>query len=224
LRFSQQISGFLLDIPVKAIVIACNTASSVALDYLKDKLNVPVIGVIEPGVEALIRTGARSVGILGTSGTINSGAYQNALKEGAYSGKSESQACPLFVPLVEEGWQNHPATELVAREYLQQMIENPPEALILGCTHYPLLESVLQRLLPNTRIIDSPAAVARDLTALLEIGALLNLEGSSGKNRFYITDLPQKFAHLSRQFLGYELDTVEKLPVETLERYTEKRF
>ncbi|HDR05900.1 MAG TPA: glutamate racemase [Candidatus Marinimicrobia bacterium] len=221
-RFSEQICQFLLDIPVKAIVIACNTASSAALDYLESKVTVPIIGVIRPGVKALIQRGARMVGILGTSGTINSGTYLKALEAAGFSGETESQACPLFVPLVEEGWHNHVVTEQVARLYLQQMIMHSPDALILGCTHYPLLEPVLRRLLPKTFIIDSPAAVARDLATLLEEKALLRQSDAPGSTRFYITDLPQKFEELSRQFLGYELKNLEKLPIETLERYTEK--
>ncbi|MGH7537918.1 MAG: glutamate racemase, partial [Gemmatimonadales bacterium] len=143
-RYSAEILAFLLHQGVKAVVVACNTSTAHALDYLRAYAPVPVVGVIEPGARAAVAaTASGRIGVIGTAGTVASGAYERAIKALRPDATVVSQACPLFVPLVEEGWFEHPATQLVAREYLLPLERAHVDVLVLGCTHYPLLKPLL---------------------------------------------------------------------------------
>lgn len=204
-RYSLAVARFLEGLRVKALVVACNTSSALALCDIRKALRVPVIGVIHPGARAAAAaTASRRIGIIGTEATVASGAYPEALKEylpGAFSQGSRqvllSVACPLFVPLVEEGWWRHPVAEAVAREYLGPL-RGQVDTLILGCTHYPLLKGVLRRVMgPGVRLIDSAEHTAIEAESLL--GELkLRRCGGRGERRFFVSDAPARFLRLAR--------------------------
>jgi len=192
-------------------VIACNTATAHALPALRDELPIPVVGVVEPGARAAVRaSGGGHIGVIGTSGTIRSGAYERAIRALDPDARITARACPLFVPLVEEGWIDHAVTQQIAREYLRPLIEEEINALVLGCTHYPLLKTMLCRELGGgVQLIDSAAETAA------EIGRVLreqNLEASTDadvKHRFVASDDPLQFLQLGQRFLGNAIDGVE---------------
>ncbi|MDK2976240.1 MAG: glutamate racemase [Candidatus Marinimicrobia bacterium] len=220
--FTTQITRFLLDQPVKAIVIACNTASSLALDVVRSLTDLPVVNVIDPGVqEAVNATQNGHVAVIGTTATIESGAYTARVQAVNPDIQIFSAACPLFVPLVEEGWEDHPVTQLIAREYLNPLVQQNLDTLILGCTHYPILKSVLKSILPShVTIVDSSRVVARTLKEALTFHNMLNPLEKPGTDLFYVTDFPRKFKAISSRFLGHEPSCVQKLPIETLNRYS----
>src|SRR5688572_27764858 len=166
-RYSLEILRWLLDQGVKAVVIACNTSTAHALDALQAESPVPVIGVIEPGARAAAAASRGGpVGVIGTAGTIASNAYAKAIRRARPNARVEQRACPLFVPLVEEGWFEHPAAELIAREYLGPLHDAGVDALVLGCTHYPLLKPLLQRVMgAGVRLIDSGEETASVVAA-----------------------------------------------------------
>lgn len=211
-RYAREISGWLVGEGVKAIVVACNTATAHALPVLRDELGVPVLGVIEPGArDAVAVAKGSALGVIGTAGTIASGAYARAIWALAPSATVVSQACPLFVPLVEEGWVDHPATRLVAREYLAPLVESHVRALVLGCTHYPLLKPLLSDVVgSDVVLIDSAEATARETAALLESRSLLaEASTSSPAHRFVASDAPAQFLRLGQRFLGAAIERVE---------------
>lgn len=222
--FAIQITKFLNDIPVKAIVVACNTASSYALEKLNDIVDIPVIGVIEPGVKAAnIKTNNNKVGVIGTTGTIKSNSYKNTFNTINSTVDVYSNDCPLFVPLVEEGWIEHSVTYQIAQEYLKELIKTGIDSLILGCTHYPLLEHVIKETLPSSvQIINSSTEVAREIKKVLNNNNLLNTEKDiKSMDRFYVTDFPQKFIDISKNILGYSLEDVQLVSTESLDKYSE---
>ncbi len=162
IEYSMQDAQFLINKNVKLIIVACNTASSVALDTLKDKYDIPIIGMIEPGAKlALEKTKNGRIGVIGTNSTINNKAYSEQLKELDDRMKIIEKPCPLFVPIAEEGWLDHEATDLIAKEYLQEFIDADVDTLILGCTHYPLLAETIQKIMgKNVALIDSGYAAS----------------------------------------------------------------
>ncbi len=210
-RYSREILDFLLGRDVKLVVVACNTASAHALAELKRVSPVPVEGVIEPGARAAVAAsrGGR-IGVIGTAGTIASGAYGRAIEAANGGVQVVSQACPLFVPLVEEGWLDHPATRLIADEYLAPLRSHDIDTLVLGCTHYPLLKPLLSSLLgPTIALIDSAdetaAAVSRELAA----STLHAPTTSAGKVHFVVSDAPKQFVTVGKRFLGERVRDVE---------------
>jgi glutamate racemase len=213
-RYSQEIAGFLVDQGIKSLVVACNTATAHALPVLRENLSVPVIGVIEPGARAAVaatRTG--HVGVIGTVGTIKSGAYERALRALEPSLRITARACPLFVPLVEEGWVDHEATRLIAEEYLAPLLETHVDTVVLGCTHYPLLKGVISRVLgSDVRLIDSAEETARETAAVLH-DRCLTVSSPSPRYRFIASDDPLMFLQLGQRFLG---DAIESVEVKTL--------
>ena len=210
-RYSSEIAGFLERQDVKAIVIACNTATAHALPMLRDSLSMPVIGVVEPGARAAVRRSAGGhIGVIGTEGTIRSGAYERAIRALKPDARITTRACPLFVPLVEEGWVNHPAACLVAQEYLAPLIAQEIDALVLGCTHYPLLKTLLASVLgPNVALIDSAAETAAEIGSVLRANDLEAPPGSVPDHRFIASDDPQQFLRLGQRFLGDAIETVD---------------
>src|SRR5207245_2653201 len=170
-RYASGIQAYLLGRGVKALVVACNRIRAQALDYVLERSPVPLVGVIEPGARAAVEgTRSGNIGVIGTAGTIASGAYERAIKRLRPDAQVCARACPLFVPLVEEGWFEHPATELAAREYLEPLRRAGVDVLVLGCTHYPLLKPLLGRVMgAGVTLIDSAAetakAVSRELAA-----------------------------------------------------------
>jgi glutamate racemase len=216
-RYATEAATFLEKRGIEMLVVACNTATALALDAVADSVKVPVIGVIQPGAEAVSRLSkSRKAVVVGTEATIASHAYQRALAKCGI--ESYEKACPLFVPLVEEGWTEHNVTEQVARIYLGEAFENGSEAsdtLLLGCTHYPLLKPMLRRILrPDVAIVDSAESTAE--TVAREFGfeqegepAETKLLKGSLKLQFYVTDSVDKFRRLGTRFLGYSVDCVQ---------------
>ncbi len=211
-RFSLEIARFLTRQDIKVLLVACNTASSYALDTLARHLEVPVVGVIEPPVRAALsgRDGARRVGVIGTQATVASGAYAQAIERLAPGTQVTSRACPLFVPLIEEGWVDHPVMRTVAEEYLADLRAEGVQSLILGCTHYPLVAPLIARIMgPGVRLVDSGAEAAQATAALLrERGALAEPDAVAGRepaHHFYLSDERLSFARVARAFQGREL-------------------
>ena len=210
--FSLAIANFLLTHKVKMIVIACNTASAFALSALKRRLLVPVIGVIDPGAKAALAvSSAGRIGVIGTEGTIHSHAYRAAIIRIDRHAKVFGSACPLFVPLVEEGWCDHPVTRQITGEYLAPLKKHTIDTLVLGCTHYPLLKKVLQKSIgPRIRLIDSAEATASEVAETLRSrGAAASKR--KGRQYFFVSDAPQKFKTIGQMFLGYPLRSVKKV-------------
>jgi len=191
---------------LKLLVVACNTASAVALPALTEALPIPVVGVIDPGAEAALEASrGGTVLVIGTAGTVRSGAYPAALSRAGHRGRVESRACPLFVPLVEEGWTEGPVPSEVAARYLA----DPPDdldAVILGCTHYPLLRPVIEATVGDkVHVVDGAEATAREVEQLLTHHGIRNLVGG-GVHRFLVTDAPEQMVALAPRFLGYPVD------------------
>ncbi len=213
-RYSHEIADWLIGEGVKAIVVACNTATAHALPMLRESLPVPVVGVVEPGARAALRT-TRSgvVGVIGTVGTIASGAYERAIHAIDPSARVIALACPLFVPLVEEGWIDHEATRLIASEYLAPLADADVDTIVLGCTHYPLLASLLATLTaPGVRLIDSAAETAAETGRTLRESNLAAPESTAARrHRFVASDDPARFLRLGQRFLGSAIDRVEKV-------------
>lgn len=202
-RYSLEVGRFLETRGIKHLVVACNTATALALPALEKGLSVGVTGVIEPAVRAaLAAAGTEAVGVIGTEATVASGAYQRSWRRAGGRGRMAAAACPLFVPLVEEGWWGHPVTREVARTYLTSLMRSRPRALILGCTHYPLLKPVLAAVAgKGVTLIDSGAETAREVRARLSAAGLLRASGAGGAD-YFVTDGPARFERLARRFLG----------------------
>jgi len=213
LRYSREITSFLVGQGVKAVVIACNTATAHALPTLRRELPIPVVGVVDPGARAAVRaTGSGRIGVIGTMGTINSGAYERAIRAITPDATITTRACPLFVPLVEEGWLDHDATRLVAHEYLAPMAKANVDALVLGCTHYPLLTPLLAEVLGDgVSLINSAEETAAETKRVLErLDACAN-GGASPCHRFIASDAPEQFLRLGQRFLGETIARVDTL-------------
>ena len=210
-RYSLEILDWLLAQGVKAVVIACNTSTAHALGALQQASPVPVIGVIEPGARAAIAAsrGGR-VGVIGTAGTILSNAYQRAIHARAPQLEVLQQPCPLLVPLVEEGWFEHEAARLIAADYLRPLKDARVDALVLGCTHYPLLRPLLQREMgPDVRLIDSGEETAHALEEILRRAGLLAAPGAEPSHRFAVSDDEARFRLVGARFIGERLSGAE---------------
>ena len=206
-------NNFLLKHEVKLIIVACNTSSSVALRILEKNFKVPVLGVIKPGARELVRvTKNNKVAVIGTKTTIKSRSYENEIKLLSKHIKVHSVSCPLFVPLVEEGWFENSICEQVANEYLSGLRGKGIDAIVLGCTHYPLLKPILQKTLgKEVTLVDSAAQVVKDAKRILKKEKLLSLKGKKGKVSFYVSDEPESFAASAKQFLGFKLKNIRKV-------------
>jgi glutamate racemase len=214
-RFSLEIGQFLLQEKVKMIVVACNTASAFALPALSAKFDLPIVGVIVPGAQAALNaTRSRRVGVIGTEGTIESQAYTEALKTLNSEVEVFGQACPLIVPLVEEGWLEKPVARDIVKEYLIPLLTHQIDTLVLGCTHYPLLKNILQEVAgPDIQLIDSAQETARAVARRLQDGKLEAPPASKGSRRFYVSDAPEKFEKTGRRFLGQEIPPVKLVDI-----------
>jgi glutamate racemase len=205
-RYAEGCARFLLTQDIKLLVVACNTATAHALEHLQQTLSVPVIGVITPGAKRVSRY--KRIGVIGTEGTIRSGAYERAIKAFAPAADVVQQACPLFVPLAEEGWTQHPATRLVAEHYLDKM--KNVDALVLGCTHYPLLREVIAETVGEQVVLcDSADAVSEDVRTLLKEKQLEAT--AAGAHRFFMTDLQSQFPVLAQRFFGAAITNAERV-------------
>lgn len=214
-HFSRQAASFLLSQNCKAVVVACNTASAHALDDLSERLDVPVLGVVEPGVAAAVaaRRDGR-IGLLATAGTVASGAYERALLDRDPDLELTSVSAPLFVSLVEEGWIDTKATRLIAEEYLKPFSRTAHDVVILGCTHFPVLNNVLKDILGDeVRLVDGSEATARAALKLLSAEGLRS-ETSDPQHRFFVSDAPRKFATLGPTFLGKDVGLPEQISID----------
>lgn len=214
-RYAIQIIDFLLQRKVKLIVVACNTVSSNSLDNLRKYYRVPLIGVIEPGVKmALIHTENRRVGVIGTKATIGSDMYKRLLLQKDKNIKVFSKPCPLFVPLVEEGWFNNKISLEIAHKYLDDLKRKKIDTLILGCTHYPMLIPVIKKVLNNTFLINSGKAVAEEVRNILNSNKLSADKKRIGKTVFYFTDLTPLVITLGEKILDEKIKNIKNISLE----------
>ena len=213
IRFSIENILFLLKQEVKLICVACNTVSSIALPAIKNHFRVPIVGVLSPGArEAVYATKNKRIGVIGTNATITSQAYEKEIRMLDPTIRIVSQACPLFVPFVEEGWLNGRAVEDVAKVYLTSLKKAGVDTIILGCTHYPLLKPVIRKVMGQAVVlIDSAKQVATEVKQILANEALLEAKSHRPDRAFYVSDGPAWFSGLAKRFLGYSLKTVTKV-------------
>jgi glutamate racemase len=210
-QYSLRNARFLAAQGIDLLVVACNTASAVALPAVREELQIPVFGVVEPGARAAAKVSHTGrIGVIGTQGTINSGAYQAAIKRARPSAEVFATACPLFVPLAEEGWTD-PDDEIVrgiVGRYLAPMGGAGIDALVLGCTHYPLLKAAIAQELPGIALVDSAEAIAQEVRVHLG-----DIPANGGIHRFFVTDLPERFTPIAGRFLGRPVERAEHVDV-----------
>ena len=210
IRYSLEIASFLSSRDIKLLVVACNTASAVSLEALKQQFSIPIVGVIEPGARRAVsvtRTG--KVGVIGTEGTIRSGAYAKAIKRLNPEVEVLTRSCPLFVPLAEEGWVDNEVARLAARTYLQGLKEEGVDTLVLGCTHYPLLKSVIGEVMGDgVALVDSAEETARTVAEILRTKALLRPQSEKGNHHYFVTDVPAGFIRIGNRLFGGKLGDV----------------
>ncbi|MES2201440.1 MAG: glutamate racemase [candidate division FCPU426 bacterium] len=217
IRFALEDAKFLSSKKIKFLVVACNSSSAYSLPALQAGFPVPVLGVILAGARAATSApgGKRpKLGVIGTHATISSGAYQRAIRDLNPRAKVFVKACPLFVPLAEEGWSGHKASEEIAREYLLPLKAKGIDTLVLGCTHYPLLRSVIARVLgPKIALVDSARETAREVKEVLRLSGSLSLKKNRpfSTHEFYVSDLPGRFGVMGRRFLGRPLPKVTQV-------------
>jgi glutamate racemase len=238
-RYAIQNVRFLLKEDVKLIVVACNTASAFAVEALQKEFSIPILGVIEPGVAGALRIGGAAspdtpkppsgsfelakpdshsrqlkICVIGTEGTIASEAYTKALHRRDPSVRVSGVACPLFVPLVEEGWWENEITQQIARHYLNETLDRGLDAMILGCTHYPLLKSTLRKVVgERVALVDSAEETARETALLLDKRGLLRESSARPTHRFFVTDSPERFQRVGSMLLGETLLNVRHVEI-----------
>ena len=209
IEYSIQNARFLIQLGVKIIIIACNTSSAVALDKLQDILQIPVLGVIQPGAETAVNTTKNGkIGVIGTEGTIRSKAYTNAIKSIDNQIKIFEKACPLFVSLAEEGWHRNKVSYDVAEIYLRELVNNGIDTLVLGCTHYPILKNIIQDVCGSEiTLVDSSIAIQNHLKDYLPV----NNDNITGKDYFFVSDNEEKFNNISKNILNICNFTLKKV-------------
>lgn len=218
IRYSRQIIHFLKTKDVKAIVIACNTASALALDVVRQETDIPIIGVVEPGARAALQmTETKKIGVIGTEATVQSAMYGKIMTDLDPEVSVTGKACPLFVPLVEEGFAKHHVTKEIIDYYLASMKESDIDSLILGCTHYPLLRSSIREYMGEKITLVNPAyETAMDLKRLLEENGIAN-EGKEQEQTsyaFYVSDAADKFKQFANSILPYDIETTKQINIE----------
>lgn len=217
--YSRQIIRFLQTKHVKAIVIACNTASAFALETVKQEIEIPVIGVVKPGAKtAAITTKNGNIGVIGTEGTIRSKIYNEFLSSVNSDLRVYGKACPLFVPLVEEGWVKDPITKEVARRYISELLEKDIDTLVLGCTHYPLLRDIIREVVGDSITLVNPAyETARMLRLVLEENNILSTRTGSPEHTFFVSDGADKFRSFANTILPCEMVETKDVNIKTFE-------
>lgn len=211
-RYALEDAQFLVDKGVKMLVVACNTVSSTAMDVLREHFDIPIVGVIEPGAQrAAAQTRNRKVGVIGTEATIGSGAYTRALKRLVPDVEVYTRACPLFVPLAEEGWVDNEVAERTAATYLNSLRRSGIDTLLLGCTHYPLLEDVIGRVMgKSVRLVDSARTTAAAVAETLKARGLGRRRGE-GSISFFVTDTPDRFVKVGSRFMGQKVESAVRI-------------
>ena len=236
-RYAIENSQFLASLGIKMLVVACNTASALALPRIREKIGLDVVGVIGPGGRKAVeitkdKTGPR-IGVIATEATVSSNAYLEAIRRASSEAAVLQAGCPLFVPLAEEGWTVEPETRSIAEKYLREMKEFQPDALVLGCTHYPILREVIQQTVgDDVKLVDSGEATADEVKILLRDRELANTQESTGPrtlcddlDHFYVTDAADRFARVAERFLGTKpskLEAIELYGVDELKGKSEK--
>lgn len=218
IRFSCENSGFLLGHYVKALVVACNSSASVSMPVLKRRFPLTIVDVIEPAARKAVRYSlTKRVGVIGTQATIRSRSYERALKRIDPRVKVFTQACPLFVPLVEEGWLEGKITDQIVGHYLKEIARHKIDTLILGCTHYPLLRKAIQKFMgPHVVLVDSAGPTVYHLHETLSAMRLLADRNKPGRLRVFVSDMPRNFVSVGQQFLGCRLSRVRVVPIKPL--------
>lgn len=218
IHYSGQIINFLKTKEVKAIVIACNTASALALDVVREKSSIPILGVVEPGARAALKmTETKKIGVIGTEATVQSEMYGKIIRSLDPEVSVIGKACPLFVPLVEEGFAKHKVTEEIIDYYLASLKESDIDSLILGCTHYPLLRSAIREYMGEKITLVNPAyETAMDLKRLLEEKGMANdgVDGEHASYSFYVSDAADKFKQFANSILPYDIETTKQINIE----------
>ncbi|MGH9946407.1 MAG: glutamate racemase [Pyrinomonadaceae bacterium] len=228
-RYALENSQFLASRGIKMLVVACNTASALALPAIREHIGIDVVGVIGPGGRKAVEIAEREnpkIGVIATEATVASNAYSTAIKHACENAEILQSACPLFVPLAEEGWTHEEETFAIARRHLAAMRDFQPDALVLGCTHYPILRDVIQQTVgENVKLIDSGEATADEVAALLKEKGLENPTPHIGQRRlcddldhFYVTDAAERFAHVAERFLGTKPSKLEAIEVYGMDR------
>ncbi len=215
IAYSRSNARFLTEKGIKLLVVACNTASAVSLPSLCSELDIPVIGVIEPGAKkAAAVTRTKHVGVIGTPSTVKSSAYKKALEEISPDIVVHSKACPLFVPLADEGWTEGEVSELIAGKYLEQFKELGIDVLVLGCTHYPLLKPVIQKAVgENITLVDSAEETAKEIERVLVENNILNDGTATPSREYYLTDVSDTFVSVAGRFLGEKIEKIEMVDI-----------
>ncbi|HJU91629.1 MAG TPA: glutamate racemase [Pyrinomonadaceae bacterium] len=223
-RYAVENSRFLETHGIKLLVVACNTASALALPAIRAAIKVPVMGVIEPGSRAAVEVAqGANIGVIATEATIQSGAYAKAIAAMGATGQVVERACPLFVSLAEEGWANSDVARIVARDYLSDFSKTPLGALVLGCTHYPILREVISQTVgSDVNLIDSGAATAQDVESLLQSSDLTHEDALAlyqerqlcdDLDHFYVTNAAERFAKVAERFLGSAPSVLEAVEI-----------
>lgn len=215
-RYALQVTSFLVARDIKLLVVACNTASAVSLETLESNFSIPIIGVIEPGASrAAAETKSGKVGVIGTAATIQSSAYAKAIKKINRDIEVFTRACPLFVPLAEEGWLDNDVVRLTAGIYLQELKDAGVDTLVLGCTHYPLLKGIIAETMGDeVQLVDSAEETARAVVQTLKHEELLRPSSEKGNHHFFVTDVPAGFIRVGNRFLGGKLGDVYQVNLE----------
>lgn len=215
IAYSHSNSEFLISKGVKLLVVACNTASSVSIPSLRSEFDIPVIGVIEPGAKKAVSvTKTGKIGVIGTPSTINSGAYKTAIENLNPDIEVISKACPLFVPLADEGWVEGEIIESIAEKYLSTIKETGIDVLVLGCTHYPLLKNTIQKIVGGEiTLVDSAEETSKQIKEILNKKDLLNENSSQSKREFYLTDVSDTFISVAGRFLGEKINKIEMVDI-----------
>jgi len=214
-RYSFECIRFLLQQEIKLLVVACNTVSSISLPEIQKNLEIPVVGVIEPGAKAAAEaTKNKKIGVIGTEATIRSKAYSKAIEGISKEIQVYEHACPLFVPLAEEGWTEDIIAFLIADKYLASVKDKGVDTLVLGCTHYPLLKNVIQKAMGDVVLIDSAVETSKVVRDVLLKNGLGRQSVSPPKRKYYVTDSPEKFRTLGEKFLHSPIDDIEKIALQ----------
>jgi glutamate racemase len=213
LKYSFENTRFLMSRNIKLLVVACNTSSSVGLSSLKREFPIPVIGVVEPGARAAVaNTRIRKIAVIGTETTIKSNAYKDAIQYIDKSAEVVGIACPLFVPLIEEGWISGDIVSLTAKKYLSEIKNNGVDTLVLGCTHYPLIKYVIEDIV-KLPLIDSAHETAKEVQRILTENKMLRDTMDTPGREFFVTDAPDKFARTGQRFLGNVISDIKRITV-----------
>ena len=215
IAYSRSNTEFLISKGIKLLVVACNTASSVSIPSLRAEFDIPVLGVIEPGAKKAVEvTNKNKIGVIGTPSTINSGAYTKAIENLNPDIEVISEACPLFVPLADEGWVEGEVVERIAQEYLNPIKDTGIDVLVLGCTHYPLLKNTIQKIVGDEiTLVDSAQETASQIKQILVKKDLLNDSKTPSERDFYLTDVSDTFISVAGRFLGEKIDKIEMVDI-----------